>query len=98
MRTLFSCLSGGVVLAPTISTIACSGEAVQSTPGPQAPGAGRGGGGGAAAAVPVVAAHVVQKPMPITIAVIGTVEPSQTVSVRAQITGELTNVAFTEGD
>src|SRR5262245_15247344 len=95
MRTLFSCLRGGVVLAATISTIACSGEAVQSAPGPQ--GGGRGG-GGAGAPVPVVTAHVVQKAMPITIGVIGTVEPSQTVSVRAQITGELTAVAFTEGD
>jgi multidrug efflux system membrane fusion protein len=83
------------VLAATLSTIACSGEAVQSTPQAQSA-AGRGGGQNAA--VPVVTAHVVQKPMPITIGVIGTVEPSQTVSVRAQITGELTNVAFTEGD
>ena len=83
------------MLAATIGTIACSGEAVQSTPQSQSPG---GRGGGAGASVPVVTAHVVQKPMPITIGVIGTVEPSQTVSVRAQITGELTNVAFTEGD
>src|SRR5262245_35073799 len=97
MRTLFFCLRGGVVMAATISTIACSGEAVQSAPGPQGGGAGRGG-GGAGAPVPVVTAHVVQKAMPITIGVIGTVEPSQTVSVRAQITGELTAVAFTEGD
>jgi multidrug efflux system membrane fusion protein len=97
MRTLFSRLRGGVVLAATITTIACSGEAVQNTPQSQSPG-GAAGRGGAGAPVPVVTAHVVQKPMPITISVIGTVEPSQTVSVRAQITGELTNVAFTEGD
>jgi multidrug efflux system membrane fusion protein len=95
MRTLFSFLRGGVVLAATISTIACSGEAVQSAS--QSPGT-TSGRGGAGAAVPVVTAHVVQKPMPITIGVIGTVEPSSTVAVRAQMTGELTTVSFKEGD
>jgi multidrug efflux system membrane fusion protein len=36
--------------------------------------------------------------MPLDIAVIGTGEPTQTVSVRAQLTGELTAVNFKEGD
>ena len=43
-------------------------------------------------------ADVYQKAVPLEIQVIGTAEPSQTVAVRAQITGELTNVNFTEGD
>ena len=72
---------------------ACSGEAVQSTPQPPA-----GGRGGAQAAVPIVTATATRKPMPITISVIGTVEASSTVAVRAQITGELNSVAFQEGD
>jgi multidrug efflux system membrane fusion protein len=43
-------------------------------------------------------ATVVQKPMPLEIRVIGTVEAYSTVAVHAQITGELTSVKFTEGD
>jgi len=93
MRTLFSFLRGGVVLAATIGATACSGEAVQSTP--QAQG---GRGGGQTAPVPVIVAKAVQKPMPITIQGIGTVIAASTVSVRAQITGEMTSVNFKEGE
>jgi multidrug efflux system membrane fusion protein len=83
------------ILIALVSTAACSGgEAVQATP----PSGGRGGGGAAQAPVPVTTATVVQKPMPINIEVIGTGEPTSTVSVRAQITGELTSVSFKEGD
>jgi multidrug efflux system membrane fusion protein len=48
--------------------------------------------------VPVTVASVVQKSMPIDIRVIGAAEAAKTVAVRAQITGELTSVNFTEGD
>ncbi|HEY7170992.1 MAG TPA: efflux RND transporter periplasmic adaptor subunit [Vicinamibacterales bacterium] len=41
---------------------------------------------------------MVQKPMPVDVRAIGTVEPARTVAVRAQITGELTSVNFKEGD
>ena len=60
----------------------------------------RGGGraGGAAAAVPVTVAQVVQKSMPIEISVIGAAEPYSSVSIRSQITGQMTAVNFTEGD
>jgi multidrug efflux system membrane fusion protein len=57
-------------------------------------GGGRGGGG----AVPVAIATVSQKPMPIEIRVIGSAEPFSTVAIRAQITGQLESVKFTEGD
>lgn len=94
MRTLgritFSVVSGWIVLLAAACT---GGEAVQSTPPPS----GRGG-GAQNAPVPVATAVVMQKPMPIDISVIGTAEPFSTVSVRAQITGELTSVNFTEGD
>src|SRR4051812_4125142 len=83
-----------LALVPLVAA-ACSGEAVQSAP--QRPG-GRGGASGAQGAVPVVTATAVRKPMPITIVSIGTAEPSQTVAVRAQITGELTDVGFKEGE
>jgi multidrug efflux system membrane fusion protein len=85
------------VLGGALAAAACSGgEAVSSTP----PGGGRGGGrGGAAnAAAPVTTALVAEKAIPLEIGVIGTVEAFSTVSVRAQLTGELTSVMFKEGD
>jgi multidrug efflux system membrane fusion protein len=97
MRTHFSLLRAGVapaVIVATVATLACSGEAVQSTPQAQL---GRGG-GGQNAAVPVTIAKAVQKRMPITIQGIGTVIAASTVSVRAQITGEMTSVSFKEGE
>jgi len=46
----------------------------------------------------VTTANVVQRPVPLELHVIGSVEPSSTVSIRAQVTGELTSVTFAEGD
>src|SRR3989442_7134190 len=100
MRTHLSIIHDGaaavllVLIVATIATIGCSSEAVQSTPQPQS---GRGG-GGQNAAVPVTIAKAVQKRMPITIQAIGTVIAASTVSVRAQITGEMTSVSFKEGE
>ena len=51
-----------------------------------------------APAVPVAVGAVVRKAMPLDTAVVGTVEAYSTVSVRAQITGELTEVKFRQGD
>jgi membrane fusion protein, multidrug efflux system len=76
----------------TLTAAACStgGEAVSPPPG--------GGRGGPAAGVPVTIGQVEQKPMPITINAIGTVEAYTNVAVRAQTTGELISVNFREGD
>jgi membrane fusion protein, multidrug efflux system len=84
-----------ILVAPALAVAACSGGEASNTAG-----GGRGGGrgGGAAAPVPVTVANVVQKPMPIEIRVIGTAEPHQTVTVRAQVTGQLMSVNFKEGD
>jgi multidrug efflux system membrane fusion protein len=49
-------------------------------------------------AVPVVVATVSQKDVPVNIDVIGNVEAYSTISVKAQIGGELTKVSFHEGD
>ena len=57
-----------------------------------------GGRGGGPPAVPVTTARVVQKPMPIEIQVIGSVEPFSTVAIRSQTTGQLMAVNFREGD
>ncbi len=48
-------------------------------------------------AVPVAATKAVQKPMPIDLRVVGTVEPCATVGVRPQVGGQLTEVHFAEG-
>jgi multidrug efflux system membrane fusion protein len=78
------------VAAVSIGTSACATEDQ-----PAAPAAGGRGGG---APVPVTTAPVVQKEMPIEISVIGTAEAFSNVSIRAQITGQLEKVNFTEGD
>lgn len=48
--------------------------------------------------MPVTASQVIQKAIPLEVRVIGSVEASSNVAVRAQITGELTSVQFEEGD
>ena len=62
---------------------ACTGT--KAAPGPPPP-------------VPVLAATVEQKDVPVRVHAIGTVEAYSTVSVKTQITGELTGVYFKEGD
>ncbi len=48
--------------------------------------------------VPVLVAVAAQKNVPVEIQVIGNVEAYSTISVKAQVTGELTKVDFHEGD
>lgn len=93
MRIRLRPIFGSVVLCGALAAAACSGgEAVSSTP----PAGGRAGAANAAA--PVTTATVAEKAVPLEIGVIGTVEAFSTVSVRAQLTGELTSVTFKEGD
>ncbi len=47
--------------------------------------------------VPVIVASAVEKTIPVQINTIGNVEPYQTISVKTQITGEITKVNFKEG-
>ena len=47
--------------------------------------------------VPVVAAAVLQKDMPVYLEGIGTVQAFNTVTVRARVDGQITKIAFTEG-
>src|SRR5262245_44642014 len=75
------------------SSIACGGSAATETAGGSS-----GGRGGGTPAVPVTIARVTKKAVPLEVRVIGGVEPSSSVAIRAQITGELTSVKFTEGD
>jgi multidrug efflux system membrane fusion protein len=95
MRMSVRSLLGALALAGAVATAACSGgEAAPSTP----PAGGGGRGGANAQAVPVTTAPVVQKSVPLAVQGIGTVIAASTVTVRAQVTGELTAVHFIEGD
>jgi multidrug efflux system membrane fusion protein len=49
-------------------------------------------------AAPVVVATAVQKSVPVEIAAVGNVEAYSTISVRGQVSGQLTKVYFHEGD
>ena len=66
-----------------------------SAAGPGGGGRGRGGDGGA---VPVVTTKVVEKDVPVDLAAIGNVEAYTSISVRSQITGQLREASFHEGD
>src|SRR5579884_3690200 len=91
-----SSLLVGVAIAASLFA-GCSSTPVSATGG--GPGGGRGGkkgfGGGD---VPVTVAVALQKNVPVEIQVIGNVEAYSTISVKAQVGGELTNVYFHEGD
>ena len=78
-------------------TAACAvgGQAESNSPKTAGGGGGRGGGGGAA--VPVTVGKSARKAIPLSVEVIGSVEASSTVSIRAQVTGELNSVNFQEG-
>jgi len=82
-----------VPLLIALAAAGCSSES-HTAVSAQTPPAGRGGG----ASVPVAVGTVVRKSMPLDLRVIGAVEPSSTVAVHAQITGQLTSVRFKEGD
>lgn len=79
-----------LVLVSALVASACSQGAGNS-------GAPAGGGGAAAAAVIVTTATAVQKPMAVDTRAVGNVEASSSVDVRAQVSGELLSVNFTEG-
>ena len=59
-------------------------------------GGGRGGRGGGGT-VPVVTAKAVAKSVPLTLPAVGTGEALSTVQIRAQVTGQLSQVHFSEG-
>ena len=91
VQSVFVCL----LLTGAVVASACSaGDAAPSTP----PAGGRGGGANAAPAVPVTATPVVQQAVPLRVQAIGTVIAASTVTVRAQVTGEMMSVHFIEGE
>jgi len=95
-KSLWIVLVGSIALA----LAGCANSGVSASGGTPSGGGGggkgrRGGGGGD---VPVTVAKVVLKDVPVEIGVIGNVEAYNTISVKAQVTGQLTQVHFKEGD
>ena len=84
MRASYSALL--LIVVVTLAAAGCSMPGAQGNT-PPAGGAGGRGGGGAGGPVPVTAGRATLKAVPLTIEVIGSVEPSSTVSIRAQVTG-----------
>jgi membrane fusion protein, multidrug efflux system len=82
VHRLFFCLLVGIATLPACS----AGGAEDPRPGAPQP------------AVPVTVGPVVEKEMPLDVDVVGTVEAYSTVAVRAQVTGELRDVNFKQGD
>src|SRR5215468_4926837 len=89
-----------IALALVPCTTACSRTDASSGTSDRGGGGGRGRGGrgGEGGPVPVVTAAVQQHDVPVEVAAIGNVEAFETVSVRSQVTGVVTEVTFHEGD
>ena len=93
-------VSVGCLLVGFLAMQGCATKTEADGTAGRGPGGGRGGrgrgdGGGP---VPVVVATVMEKDVPINIDVIGNVEAYSTISVKAQVGGQLTKVDFQEGD
>jgi membrane fusion protein, multidrug efflux system len=84
--------AGPLLLCPLLFLSSCSGNPSVSVA------AGGARGKAAGADVPVTVAQVTRRTVPVEVNVIGNVEAYSTISVKAQVGGELTNVYFNEGD
>ncbi len=79
------------------SLAGCSDSGASASSGPGGAG-GKGGRRGAGGDVPVTVTTVALKNVPVEVQVIGNVEAYSTISVKAQLNGQLTQVSFREGD
>src|SRR5436190_12539000 len=90
MRASRACLPLSACLSISLLAVGCgrTSAAVNSR-------GGRGAGGGAQ---PVVMAKATQQDVPVDLAAVGNVEASASIAVRSQVTGQLEEVHFREGD
>jgi multidrug efflux system membrane fusion protein len=86
------------LLIAGLGASACGSNTSAAGPGGGGGGRGRGGRGGDGGAAPVVAAKVTERDVPVDLAAIGNVEAYATVSLRSQVTGQLQEIEFREGD
>jgi multidrug efflux system membrane fusion protein len=98
-------MSKRVLLSSFLMFVAAAVAACGSNTSAAGPGAGGGGGGrggrgrgGDGGAAPVVTAKVAEKDVPVDLAAIGNVEAYALISVRSQVTGQLNEIGFHEGD
>ena len=87
---------GASIIAILLILSGCSGNGSSAQAAGKAGPGGRGRGEGGP--VPVTVATVTQKDVPIDIQIIGNVEAYSTITVKSQVSGQLTNVYFREGD
>src|SRR6476646_6930056 len=87
-----------LMIAVAVASAACGSNTSAAGPGGGGAGGGRRGRGGDGGAAPVVTTKVTQKDVPVDLAAIGNVEAYATISIRSQVTGLLTDLAFHEGD
>jgi membrane fusion protein, multidrug efflux system len=86
----------GIVFGLFLFLIADQGCTNKSSSSPERPSkTGMRGGG---APVTVMVSQAAQKDVPIDLQAVGTVEASSTITVKSQVSGELTRVSFREGD
>jgi membrane fusion protein, multidrug efflux system len=83
------------ILLCSLGLVACSPGQKASA---DAPSSGKGGRRGAGGPVPVSITKVSQRDVPVDVQVVGNVEAYSTITVKGQVTGELTRVSFHEGD
>ena len=85
-----------LVLAPLVAAAGCTSNT--SAAGPVGGGRGGRGGRGGGGGQPVVTTKVSQRDVPVDIAAVGNVEAYTSISVRSQVTGQLQEAFFHEGD
>lgn len=83
MKRVLTGICAGILLAEMIFISACSKDKPAQTPKKEA--------------VPVTTGRVVQKTVPVQIKAIGNVEAYSVVAIKSQVSGELTDVYFREG-
>ncbi len=99
IRNVFCCLA---IVAIAALSSSCGSDGASAAGGPPPSGGGGGGKGGGRRGgggdVPVTVATASAKDVPVEVQVIGNVEAYTTITVKAQIGGELKAVHFHEGD
>src|SRR5664279_546889 len=86
------------LLALALCGCSNSGATAAKTDAPGGGGGGKGGGRRGGGDVPVTVANASHRDVPVEIQVIGNVEAYSTITVKAQVGGQLTAVYFKEGD
>jgi multidrug efflux system membrane fusion protein len=86
------------LLALALCGCSNSGATAAKSDAPGGGGSGKGGGRRGGGDVPVTVAKASTRDVPVEIQVIGNVEAYSTITVKAQVGGQLTNVYFKEGD